>query len=158
MEETILCRFLEAYKQLKLNGTPEPILKTLRESMVLIDKGYSIYEEIEPLVRVHGSIESVPDIHAHIYMAKVQDFAGNWYWIESGEMLHEFNEHVRELEKIRLHEDTDRFELFRGEFWAYRCPDDVNTIPPAFREGKKGSRVGKMFKEIDKQKLDGKSI
>lgn len=35
----------------------------LNNAVVLLEKGYSIYDEVEPLLEKHGNLESVPEIN-----------------------------------------------------------------------------------------------
>ena len=34
----------------------------LHNAAVLLEKGYSIYDEVEPLLEKHGTVENVPDL------------------------------------------------------------------------------------------------
>ena len=39
-----------------------PMVKSqINNATVLLEKGYSIYEEVEPLLEKHGDVENVPD-------------------------------------------------------------------------------------------------
>ena len=39
-----------------------PLLKSqLNNAIVLLEKGYSVYDEVEPLLEKYGDVENVPD-------------------------------------------------------------------------------------------------
>lgn len=52
---------LDNLKMMGMGFLPIP-KEQLNNAVVLLEKGYSIDEEVEPLLEKHGDIESVPDI------------------------------------------------------------------------------------------------
>ena len=62
MSVTILEALMNAEANLRNPGIGLMIAREqLHNAVTLLDKGYDIYESVEPLLRAHGSVEQVPD-------------------------------------------------------------------------------------------------
>jgi len=65
MAVTILEALQNANVNLKANNTLQLLIAKdqLNNAVTLLEKGYSMAEEVEPLIEKHGSIEDVPDLN-----------------------------------------------------------------------------------------------
>ena len=104
-------------------------LEQLGNAIALLEKGYPIDEEVEPLLEKYGSAQEVPEKPKY---QKLRDDDSHWYWIPD-DMVDDFNKRIKALAGLQYSDDPDAFDEFESKYDQYRTGGDPNNVPAAFQ-------------------------